>query len=208
MDTNEIESALEKLKKFDTKKDSKCNQRRYFKRFKKLFDGHKQLLGAPYYTNTFTCFRARKGQTGYYERICDLWHPPPNIAPGGRLNYKGKPLFYCSTDINTALIEIRPKLNDIVTILEIRITVPELNSIQFVRAKIPPSTLDSMAVEKRVFFNFLADEMRKEVAEHEPQKYYATQIFESAIDNPINGQKYDAIAYESVATNHKGYNFA
>lgn len=203
-----IQDQIEELKKFDLLEDSDTNRDQHFKLAKKLFDGYNPSFVSPYDTNSFSCFRARKSSKGtLYDNLSELWYPPASDVKAGRLNYPNRPIFYCSSDLNSALIEVRPQLNDIVTLLEVGITVPEMNCIQFVRAKIRPEDYKRMEEHgRKEVFDFIASEIIKVVEEDQLQKYYTTQVFSSGIDNDVNS--FDAIAYESVATGHLGYNFA
>jgi hypothetical protein len=53
-------------------------------------------------------WRARIINNDIYPNADDLDYPPPVIASANRLNDKGSPFFYISTDIETALAEVGP----------------------------------------------------------------------------------------------------
>ena len=51
-------------------------------------------------------YRATKHHNAVPRRIEDLWYPPAEVAPSGRANRAGEPIFYCSSDPNCAWREI------------------------------------------------------------------------------------------------------
>lgn len=68
-------------------------------------------------------FRARKKPEskgeGLFANRKELWYPEPKYVKRlGRLNKIGQPLFYCASNSDTAIFEIRPDIGDIVTVLE------------------------------------------------------------------------------------------
>jgi len=204
MDLKEVKERIKEIESLSYDEHTPENYKEFLEKIRKIYDGNRQLLVSPYYTDSFTCFRARSNDKKFFERICDVWYPPAEKVTPGRLNFPNEPIFYCATDLNTAVIEIRPKLNDLITILETRITEPEMRCLQFVKENYNQGDLKNMDPVKKEIFEFVHRQLRSIVPDGQFQGYYATQIFKKAIDNT----KFDAIAYDSVATSFKGYNFA
>jgi RES domain-containing protein len=64
-------------------------------------------------------YRSRRNEgSKLFSSVSDLWHPPAEQAPRGRLNGAGRPMLYCSDGPSVALFEQRPKAGDLVTIIE------------------------------------------------------------------------------------------
>lgn len=91
----------------------------------------KELVkGFPIIKATFplkTTYRARKADQSdlvqasqnLFSNVSQLWYPPKEyITKLGRLNKIGEQIFYCCNNLDTALIEVRPEVGDVVTILE------------------------------------------------------------------------------------------
>ncbi len=205
MDLKEVRERIRELENLKLDKPSTENFNLYFDKIKEVLNGNRQVLISPFYTNSFNCFRARKSKSKFYDRICDLWYPPPEKVLPGRLNYPGQAIFYCAIDLDTAVIEVKPELNDIITVIQTRITIPELNCVQFVKEKYSDKDLDDMDPVKREIFEFIHRELRRTVPDGQFHKYYATQIFAHAT---IGQSKFDAFAYDSVASKFKGYDLA
>ena len=61
-------------------------------------------------------FRARIGD---FDQITDLLNPPSELVSDyGRLNRKNESRYYCADRIEAAILEIRPKEGDIISVLE------------------------------------------------------------------------------------------
>ena len=114
-------------------------------------------------------------------------------------------MFYAGNDLSTALIELRPKDDEVYTIIEVGLDVPELRCIQLVEEKLGDAA-DKMKPINKAAWQFIVDEARKEVESGRPQDYYATQIYAQSLRDTAD-KHFDAIAYNSVATTLKGYNF-
>lgn len=63
-------------------------------------------------------FRAQKndGQV-LFDEVKRLWTPPADKAKLNRANIDGQPVFYCNTESENAVFELRPGIGDIVTVL-------------------------------------------------------------------------------------------
>jgi hypothetical protein len=64
-------------------------------------------------------YRSRRNEgSKLFSSVSDLWHPPANQTPRGRLNEAGRPMLYCSDGHSVALFEQRPNAGELVTIIE------------------------------------------------------------------------------------------
>jgi hypothetical protein len=66
-----------------------------------------------------SAFRSRRStdRSEFYQ-VEQLWHPKPEHAQQGRLNGRGRPLFYCSDNSSVSIFEQRPQNGDLITVLE------------------------------------------------------------------------------------------
>lgn len=207
MTLQEIKAKIEELKSLSFDEHSNDNYQLYLDKAKEVLHGHRSTAISPYYTDSFKIYRARKSSLKQvYHNLGEVWYPPIWIATAQRMNLPRKPMFYCGSDINTALIEVRPKLNDYITLIELGITCSEMKAIQLVPAKLG-NAIEKMLPIKRAAFKFILDEIRKEVPDGEIQGYYTTQIYTQSLIESANDDAFDAIAYNSVATSLNGYNF-
>jgi hypothetical protein len=121
-----------------------CPTETLLKRFKTLSAGYSFAIGNPHLP---VIYRARRNETAkLYKNVCELWHPPVSIACRGRLNKENCPLLYASSADHVAMWELKPKVKDIVTILEVKqksdkanpkcVTVSELSHIDRTRRPI------------------------------------------------------------------------
>lgn len=69
-------------------------------------------------------FRARKNnEIDEFQRVNQLWYPDWNLIDikfhkYGRCNNVGQSVFYCSTDLSTTIVEIRPNKDDLITTVD------------------------------------------------------------------------------------------
>lgn len=64
-------------------------------------------------------FRSRPNKEhSAFNQVEQLWHPKPEQTPQGRLNERGRPLFYCSDNSSVSIFEQRPQNGDLITMLE------------------------------------------------------------------------------------------
>ena len=77
-------------------------------------------VARPLIVNASRAFRVRINENReLFTNTKELWHPPPQyIKAKGRVNDVGESVFYYSDSENTAVIEKRPELGDILTVLE------------------------------------------------------------------------------------------
>lgn len=83
-------------------------------------------VARPLIVNASIAFRVRINDgERLFTNTKELWHPPPQyITAKGRVNDVGESVFYYSDSENTAVIEKRPELGDILTVLEAELIDP------------------------------------------------------------------------------------
>lgn len=69
-------------------------------------------------------FRCRINSPGRAFDPREMLNPPPDQAVAGRGNPEGISYFYAASDIATAISEVRPQIDEIVTVAEFRFTSP------------------------------------------------------------------------------------
>lgn len=206
MTLDEINKKIQVLKGKSYKEHSIENYDEYLGLAREILFGQRSTLISPYYIQSV--FRARKSESEkVFHNLGEVWYPPIFDVKAQRLNFPYKPIFYCSNDITTALIEVSPQRNDFITMIEIHLTSKEFNCIQLAPEKFGDA-LDKMDPVKRAAFNFIVSEIRKIVPDGQFQEYYATQIYAQGLTESLDPHTWDSIAYNSVAASHKGYNFA
>lgn len=85
----------------------------------------RRLLGIgyvtrPMYLNKPTVYRVRANRdVECFNTVQELWYPKPEFVwRRGRCNEVNAPVFYCADSDRTAIIEIRPDVGELLTILE------------------------------------------------------------------------------------------
>lgn len=85
------------------------------RRISRMSSGYVSL---PCYVGKYGAYRARINEGGEFFKFANqLWYPPAEVAQGGRFNSVGEPKFYASGCPSTAILEVRPKVGDFVTVL-------------------------------------------------------------------------------------------
>lgn len=168
-----------------------------------------------------TVYRARKHEVGdppLFEETKNLiYKEKEKVTKFGRLNDVGESKFYTASDKDTTLLEVRPKLNDEITILESRLIdpkkAPELvevgirelmiqqnHSSEFIKQntenlnKILKSRDSKMRY--KMICDFLIKEMTKLVKDDETHKYKSTIAigrFMTCLKQSIDGMVYPSV---------------
>jgi hypothetical protein len=61
------------------------------------------------------------------ECVSELWYPPiEKVKTLGRLNRVNKNIFYCSENEGTAILELRPRVGDTITVLKCELKDPNV----------------------------------------------------------------------------------
>ena len=144
-----------------------------------------------------------------------------NVKKLGRLNGVGESMFYCASDKDTALLEVRPKFGDEITILESRlidsVKIPEFaevgirevmiqqnHSPEFTRQNIEMlnKALKTRDDKKRYVLahDFLVGEMTKIVEDDKICQYNGTIVIGRFIMNNLRKPKpVDGMVYRSIS---------
>jgi len=156
-----------------------------------------------YSTKELKIYRARKNKENKpFEKTTDLWHPPVNLVPHGRLNFNYKPILYCATNASTALIEIDASKERYITTIEYAILNPSIKCLEFGLENISDSDRKYENERVKKISAFLHRECKKVIPQNRTEYYCPTMIFSSIVQN----NNFDAFIYESVASEHKGLN--
>src|SRR5947209_6255244 len=91
-------------------------------------------VARPLLVNATKAYRVRLNKGGkLFTNTKDLWYPPASIIKAkGRVNDIGETVFYYSDTENTAVIEKRPDLGDILTVLEAELIDPNKHPLVMV----------------------------------------------------------------------------
>jgi hypothetical protein len=93
----------------------KTVQKIYFEMFRYHLSQIKRCELKP---NT-SLFRVRKNISDkLFKEAKDLSYPPANMTPFGRVNLIGNPVYYCSDNSTTAILESKPEVGDFITLTE------------------------------------------------------------------------------------------
>lgn len=202
---------LESLQKITSETDftKKINAFYYFdyisQIIKDYFSGEIRSFLMRFTGDELILTRVRKnigsGSEGLFSNYTKLWYPPADKAPFGRANFEKKSIFYCSNDPATSVFEIKPRLNDWISSIEINFTKPELT---FFRLGIEDEeTLSKLNENEQALNKFFSQIFKQVVPSDTPHLYYP-----SAIITNLFIHDFDGIVYPSVASNLKGFNFA
>ncbi|HYR77985.1 MAG TPA: RES domain-containing protein [Pyrinomonadaceae bacterium] len=96
----------------------------------------RSLLGigyvtSPLYLNKPTVYRVRANRNvECFNNVQELWYPKPEfVLRRGRCNEANTPVLYCADSDMTAIIEIRPEVGDLLTVLEISLRDAKLQPL-------------------------------------------------------------------------------
>lgn len=220
---NDIENEIKSINVFLLQVES-LSTKELFERFSNLITGHSRT---PYNMRLDGAFRARINENGEeFITVQDLWYPDwasidKKKYRFGRCNNKGESIFYCSTDLNTSIVEIRPKLNDIITTIDYRPTrnrrevVAKTNPIgitylqkikqfgdTFADHFKQKNGLDSIFTNNFILDNFLNEKFHEVINEEENWKYkISIAISEILLYGDFEGLLYPSISYKMNQAN-------
>lgn len=172
---------------------------------------------APYYG---FYYRARIIDT---EKLSELLNPPKEyVKTYGRCNSIGESVFYCSNCYTTAILEVRPKLNDTITVLCISLDVNDNNINPWpILIPLSPSKTNDNALQYSIksnmpliqnklikIENLFSDIMTIDVNTQEEWKYKKSIALTKAVFELFKNPKNIGLLYPSKITNYKGINFA
>ncbi len=164
-------------------------------------------------------YRARiNNGSEFFDKVDDLWYPPKEkIYKLGRLNRTHQSIFYISASHETAILEVRPKIGDLVTLLRVKLKDPmifphvmelgvaETQSQHGLNISFP--LLEQTNI-KNIFRN--KEEIRKnllirsciaklmmQIAPHGQEEHYKKSI--SIAETLMNSSQIDGVLYPSIA---------
>lgn len=160
-------------------------------------------------------FRARKNENDkLFSKISELWYPPAEVTKIGRANCLNNPVFYCSENPNTAIVEMRPKDGDVITGIECKIKTSKIypNVIPvgiyqlLKQRKDVPKFIFPKEISLRNSYidSFLYNEFTSDL-ETNPEKLY---INTSIISSRLLKEPFEGLAYPSVQFGTNFINFA
>lgn len=176
-------------------------------RYDKLLGTYFSKLNAPYHLidEDFKILtRVRKHSTARtpFPNITDLLCPPKEIVGVNRANVPLQPIYYCSNDPGTSIYEVRPEVGDWITTLDLEFPVPTIDLLILGLDKNKKISGVFTEIDKGIHL-FLEKHFTKEVNHDKSHLYYHTAIFVKR----FIGSK-DGVAYPSVGSGLKGWNFA
>ena len=155
-------------------------------------------------------FRVRKltdDSNNQIKTFNDIWHPPESkIKNFGRVNLKGEPILYCSTDSETPLYECN--INEKDSYALIQYSIKENNELigYLVGNKEEPEGLNQIGkINNRIINDFIISEFTKPVGEGTEFLYKVSNVIaKNFMDMPFA----DAYVFPSIANYKKGWNVA
>lgn len=116
MDIDSLKHELSQLGNIDRES---CDIDDLRRRMGRLFDGYTCLTRV---IDSGTAFRARRNDTKpRFDHVSELWYPvSEHVKKLGRVNRIGQSTFYVSASHQTATLEMRPAVGDVITILRMK----------------------------------------------------------------------------------------
>lgn len=127
---------------------------------------------------------------------------PPDKAKVSRCNLPGKPIFYCSPDPGTSVYEVRPKVGDWITTIELGFIAPTIKLLA-IGMKEDITTIGPFSEKDRAIHLFFRQMFKNPIGENDSYLYYITALF---VDKVLSDE--DGILYRSVGSNDLGLNVA
>lgn len=97
-----------------------------------------------------------------YKHVRQLWYPPADkVTKPSRLNNAHEVLFYCSSSLETAILETRPRVGDVISVIEAGLrqgTVPALRAWGLIEYAANQHPLSDMASAREEFIKIHANE--------------------------------------------------
>lgn len=205
MTAEEVKEILRQLEEFDFSNYDNLRYREYKRIFFSAFNEADEfpIWDIPMSDQQFS--RCRKNENNHlYVNRNQVWAPPTGKGKIGRLNYQGDPIFYASHNAATALLEVRPSKEDIITVLTFKLKHPTVRGIQLGAEVLQRGEIQFKSEVNRVLYDFIAKECKKVVPEDKPELYTPTILFAKGFSQ----NHFDAYVYESVSAKYNGINFA
>jgi hypothetical protein len=217
---NEIENEIKYFSELDAqqlelkKLEDECSS---------LITGHSRT---PYRIKFEGVFRARINDIEEFNLVSQLWYPNWESIDKkhhryGRCNDIAESIFYCSTESDTAILETKPKLHDIITLVEYSnrnpfcetiiqpIGISELQILENGYKELFKNHYKKTDSEERYLKNlkldtFLSSLFKEEIKTEENWKYK----FSIAVSKILLNGQHEGIIYPSVSAKMKGANYA
>jgi RES domain-containing protein len=163
-------------------------------------------------------WRARRNiNSDYFKNVRDVWYPPADlVSTYGRLNRPGCTILYVAASQQTAILEMRPAVGDIFTILKLRLAdaailphVMELGfeekssqfgltaSVRLVETTVAGSRFLGEEAEKNLLIrSFLAREFVRTVDRGQEQQF---KLSVAISENLLSSPEIDGVVYPSMA---------
>jgi hypothetical protein len=142
-------------------------------------------------------FRSRISKNGDLLLPENMGAPPQQLSQSGRANPKGIPYLYLATDIQTALIEVRPKTTDLITIGRF-ILRSDLKIFDMSNPKIddPVALGEALpaVISRLSFYRMLGEELSRPINEDDKELLYIPTQY---LCEYIKNNNYDGVAYKS-----------
>jgi hypothetical protein len=142
-------------------------------------------------------FRARKSSQEIKISPKKMGKPPANLSQPGRANPTGIPYLYLSTDLQTAIHEIRPNTTEFVTIGKFKI-LKDLQLFDLSNPRIHDPFLCGEALNHIIqllsFFRMLGHELSKPINPKEKELHYIPTQY---LCEFLKHEGYDGVSYKS-----------
>lgn len=205
MTAKEVKKVLQKLNEFDFSNFDNNRYRVYKDLFFSAFNELKEFPTRDIDLNGQEFTRCRRNENNkLFNEIHEVWSPQKGKGKMGRLNYKGDPIFYAAHNPATALLEIRPEKEEIITCFTFKLKPPTLRGVQLGAKAIQKGEIKFNSEIDKLLYEFISKECKKIVPEDNPGLYCPTILFAKSFG--LNN--FDAFIYESVSARYNGINFA
>lgn len=137
----------------------------------------------------------------------DVWHPAPEmVKTDGRVNLKGRPMLYTSTEHITPVYECGIKENDCYVIIQYVVKTEQSLIGYCVGSDLELDDLNETGrINNKIINDFVVSEFGKPVGEGTEYLYKASNVIcQNFMDMPFC----DAYVYPSIAHYKKGWNVA
>ena len=166
--------------------------------FREGYSGNHQ----PFAAQSLTLHRGRISTNGeLFATKAHHWYPPISIVNYNRANLPGEAVLYCSSGVGTALLELRPTVGDLISMMTCTVS-KEVLRLKWL-AQNDPFWLHRMEGRKGEFERLCSDIYRRVIVS--PHHYIISGAYGSLF---FKFGFVDGLAYSSIATDLNGVNVA
>lgn len=166
--------------------------------FREGYTGNHQ----PFASQSLTLHRGRISTSGeLFHNRSDHWYPPIHAVNYNRANLPGEAVLYCAAGAGTSLLELRPKLGDVISMMTCSVSKDVLR-LKWL-AQNDPFGLHRMEGRKGEFERLCSDIYRRVI--DSPHQYMISGGYGSLF---LKFGFVDGLAYSSIATDLNGVNVA